>query len=173
MVKKGNVIKVSKCCLFQFSIGKKYKDEVWCEVIPMDACHVLLGRPWQYDRRTKHGGFLNTHSFKKDMINIVLAPLDTRESVVDNLFLSKTEFMGLTKLTPQPIIYVIILTEENGLSPIVQDLVQPLINEFIDVFLEDIPLGLPLMREIQHCIDFFTKLHYPKQTRLQHESERI
>ena len=64
-LKKGNAIKVSKRCLVHFSIGKKYKDEVWCEVIPMDACHILLGRPWQYDRRTKHDIFLNTYSFKK------------------------------------------------------------------------------------------------------------
>nr|GEZ69401.1 reverse transcriptase domain-containing protein [Tanacetum cinerariifolium] len=30
-------------------LRKKNNDEVWCEVIPMDACHILLGRPWQYD----------------------------------------------------------------------------------------------------------------------------
>ncbi|GJY12320.1 reverse transcriptase domain-containing protein [Tanacetum coccineum] len=44
-LKKGNTIKVSKHCLVQFSIGKSYKDEVWCKVIPMDAAHILLGRP--------------------------------------------------------------------------------------------------------------------------------
>ncbi|GKB47892.1 RNA-directed DNA polymerase [Tanacetum coccineum] len=25
--------------------GKKYYDEVWCDVVPMDSCHMLLGRP--------------------------------------------------------------------------------------------------------------------------------
>ncbi|GJS32473.1 transposon ty3-I gag-pol polyprotein [Tanacetum coccineum] len=34
--------KVSKRCLVQFSIGEKYKDEVVCDVVPMDACHLLL-----------------------------------------------------------------------------------------------------------------------------------
>ena len=87
-LKKGNVVKVSKRCLVHFSIRKKYIDEVWCEVIPMDACHILLGRAWKYDRRTKHDGFLNTYSFKKDGVNIVLAPLDTRDNPIDNLFLS-------------------------------------------------------------------------------------
>nr|GFA04176.1 reverse transcriptase domain-containing protein [Tanacetum cinerariifolium] len=40
---KGNAIKVSKRYFVQFSIGRKYKDEVWCKVIPMDACQILLG----------------------------------------------------------------------------------------------------------------------------------
>ncbi|GKB65751.1 reverse transcriptase domain-containing protein, partial [Tanacetum coccineum] len=54
-LKKGNTMKVSKRCLVHFSIGKKYSDEVWCEVVPMDACHILLGRQWQFDRKIKHG----------------------------------------------------------------------------------------------------------------------
>jgi len=29
-----------------FSIGK-YEDFVLCDVVPMEACHLLLGRPWQ------------------------------------------------------------------------------------------------------------------------------
>ncbi|GKD04435.1 reverse transcriptase domain-containing protein [Tanacetum coccineum] len=44
-LKKGNTLNVSKRCLVQFSIDKNYKDEVWCEIIPMDAVHILLGRP--------------------------------------------------------------------------------------------------------------------------------
>lgn len=28
-----------------------------CDVLDMSACHVLLGRPWQYDRKTTHDGF--------------------------------------------------------------------------------------------------------------------
>jgi hypothetical protein len=51
-LKKGNDIQVTKKCLVQFSIGKNYKDEVLCNVVPMDVCHILLGRPWQFDRRT-------------------------------------------------------------------------------------------------------------------------
>ncbi|KAJ9548942.1 LOW QUALITY PROTEIN: hypothetical protein OSB04_021485 [Centaurea solstitialis] len=79
-LKKGNIVKVNQRCLVQFSIGNRYSDEVWCEVIPMDACHVLLGRPWQYDRRTTHDRFRNTYSFRKDGTNITLAPLDSRET---------------------------------------------------------------------------------------------
>lgn len=31
----------------------------------MDTCHLLLGRPWQYDRRVSHDGFKNTYSLSK------------------------------------------------------------------------------------------------------------
>jgi len=40
----GEII-VNKQVLINFSIGK-YKDEVLCDVVPMEATHVLLGRPW-------------------------------------------------------------------------------------------------------------------------------
>ncbi|XP_057789811.1 uncharacterized protein LOC131006667, partial [Salvia miltiorrhiza] len=44
------VIKVTKQVKVPFRIGK-YEDEVVCDVIPMQASHILLGRPWQFDRR--------------------------------------------------------------------------------------------------------------------------
>lgn len=62
-LQNGSTININKACLVSFSIGKNYKDEVLCEVVPMDACHILLGRPWAYDRRIKHDGFHNTYSF--------------------------------------------------------------------------------------------------------------
>ena len=46
---------VSKQCLVNFSIGT-YHDQVLCDVLAIDACHVLLGRPWQHDRKTLHNG---------------------------------------------------------------------------------------------------------------------
>jgi len=40
---EGEII-VNKKVLIAFSIDK-YKDEVLCDVIPMEATHILLGRP--------------------------------------------------------------------------------------------------------------------------------
>lgn len=129
----------------------------------MDTCHILLGRPWQYDQRTKHDGFLNTYSFKKDGVNIVLAPLDTRDNPIDNLFLSKGDIRGLTKLTPQTLMYALVVIDENKQAPPIPKLIQPLIEEFQGVFLSDIPSALPLMREIQHCIDFLPDSTIPNK----------
>uniref|UniRef100_A0A2N9H699 Integrase catalytic domain-containing protein n=1 Tax=Fagus sylvatica TaxID=28930 RepID=A0A2N9H699_FAGSY len=51
-------IRVNKQVLVAFRIGK-YEDEVMCDVVPMQAGHLLLGRPWQFDRQVKHDGFTN------------------------------------------------------------------------------------------------------------------
>ena len=58
-----------------FSIGKSYVDEVLCDVMPMDACNLLLGRPWQYDREVVHDGRKNTYTFKFNKKTITLAPI--------------------------------------------------------------------------------------------------
>ncbi|XP_021298051.1 uncharacterized protein LOC110427018 [Herrania umbratica] len=78
-LRKGNKVKVTKCCCVQFSIGNKYVDKVWCDVIPMDACRLLLGCPWQYDRRAHHDGYKNTYSFIKDGAKIMLTPLNLED----------------------------------------------------------------------------------------------
>ena len=58
--KGGGEIPVSHRCLVKFSIGKNYKDEVWCDVVPLEVCHILLGCLWQFDRKTQHDGEKNT-----------------------------------------------------------------------------------------------------------------
>ena len=71
-------VKVTKQVLVPFSIGK-YEDEVLCDVVPMQAGHLLLGRPWQFDRRVKHDGFTNKYSFIYNKKSIVLVPLSSKQ----------------------------------------------------------------------------------------------
>ncbi|GJY90204.1 reverse transcriptase domain-containing protein [Tanacetum coccineum] len=153
-LKKGNTVKANKRCLVQFSIGKSYKDEVRCEVIPMDAAHILLGRPWKFDRKTKHDGFQNTYSFKKDGVNITLVPFDSHQTQAkgSNLFMKRTDFEGLMKTSPY--VFTFVVVEENEIISEAPLQVQPLLREFADVIPDDIPPRLPAMRDIQHCIDF-------------------
>ena len=73
-LQKDTKMRVTQCCLVEFSIGSKYHDKVWCDVTNMDACHILLGRPWQFDRKVKQDKYYNTYSFYKDGHKIVLAP---------------------------------------------------------------------------------------------------
>jgi hypothetical protein len=72
---EGNEVKVNKRYFVEFFIGKNYKNVVVCDIVPMDACHLLLGRPWQYDRKTKHDGFKNTYFFENDGVKVLLVPL--------------------------------------------------------------------------------------------------
>lgn len=43
-LKKGQHVLVNEQAWVAFSIGR-YKEKVLCDVLPMDACHFLLGRP--------------------------------------------------------------------------------------------------------------------------------
>ena len=45
-LKKGGEVTVGRQAFVTFSIRKKYKDDIWCDVVDMDVCHLLLGRPW-------------------------------------------------------------------------------------------------------------------------------
>ena len=56
---------INKQVLVNLAIGR-YCDEVLCDVVPMHAGHILLGRPWQYDKKVIHDGFKNRYSFVKD-----------------------------------------------------------------------------------------------------------
>nr|GFB80002.1 putative reverse transcriptase domain, zinc finger, CCHC-type, aspartic peptidase domain protein [Tanacetum cinerariifolium] len=120
----------------------------------MDACHILLGRPWLYDRRVKHDGYRNTYTFKKDSVSITLAPLNPKYAPPDRVLISKTDFVGLVKVSPPSVVFGLLMIEENPVTAAAPSSMVPLLNEFKDVFPEEIPAGLPVIREIQHCIDF-------------------
>jgi len=69
----GEGLQVNSRCLISFSISKNYHDEIWCDIIPMGAYHIL-GRPWLFVHRVMHDGYLNTY-FSKDGKKINLSPL--------------------------------------------------------------------------------------------------
>ena len=72
-----------------FFIGK-YEDEVLCDVVPMQACHILLGRPWQYDRNVNHNGFSNRYSFVMNDVPFILKPLTPKEVYEDQKVLNQS-----------------------------------------------------------------------------------
>nr|GEY91372.1 putative reverse transcriptase domain-containing protein [Tanacetum cinerariifolium] len=80
-LKKGGVVTVSKHVHVPFSVGTTYKDNVWCDVVAMDDCHLLLGKPWEYDRDITHNGKTNTYSFLFGGVKITLMPNKPNEVV--------------------------------------------------------------------------------------------
>lgn len=53
----------------------EYMDHIWCDVIPMDVGHVILGRPWLFDLDVIIHGRSNSCSFVINGKNIHLNPL--------------------------------------------------------------------------------------------------
>ena len=56
-------VKIQHTVIVSFKIGH-YEDTIECDVVPMTVYHMLLGRPWQFDKRAIHDGHSNTYSFK-------------------------------------------------------------------------------------------------------------
>jgi hypothetical protein len=53
---------VNQVVTVPFSIGR-YNDHVECDVVPMQACQLLLGWPWLYDRDVQIFGRTNKLAF--------------------------------------------------------------------------------------------------------------
>ena len=49
--------------------------------MPMDACHILLGIPWKFDKKVTNDGRSNFHSFEQNGITHVLHPLQAGSAV--------------------------------------------------------------------------------------------
>ena len=67
-----------------FYIGR-YNDQVECDVVPMQACQLLLGRPWLYDRDVQICGRSNKVVLMYKGDRITLLPLSPEEILNDDL----------------------------------------------------------------------------------------
>jgi hypothetical protein len=73
-IKKGVNMRITKQCNLPLSLGKYYRSNVLCDVVDMDASHVLLRRPWQFDVDTTHKGKENSYSFTWNKRKIIILP---------------------------------------------------------------------------------------------------
>jgi hypothetical protein len=155
-LKKGNEVIVSKHCLVSFSIGSRYKDKMWCDIVTMDACHLLLGRPWQYDRGAHHDGRKNTYSFMFNRVRITLLPnggnssKPTKGAGHSQSLLTRREF--ITEMLASKVVYVLVCKDSRKGDKVPEG-VKGLIREFADVFPIELPDELPPLQDIQHQID--------------------
>ena len=163
-LKKRNEVTVSKRCLVNFSIGTKYKDKTWWDVVAMDVCHLLFRRPWQYDRNAHHDGRKNTYSFLVDNVKLSLLPnpRDVPKPLkeVGQTLLTKREFIRKMFDTDQ--VYLLYGKECNPMKT-VPEAVTSLLEEFTDVFPKNLPEELPPLHDIQHQIDLVPRSSLPNQ----------
>jgi hypothetical protein len=77
-LQKGHQVTFTKQCLVEFKIGG-YRDEILCDVIPMDVYHILLGIPWKYDRNVVHYGTKNTYTLEKNGRTHMFLPIEDKK----------------------------------------------------------------------------------------------
>src|SRR5207244_5427607 len=73
-------VKVTQKARVHFSIGS-YHDFADFDVVPMDACSLLLGRPWEFDTDAIHHGRSNKYTLVHKGKKIVLLPMTPTEIV--------------------------------------------------------------------------------------------
>lgn len=122
----------------------------------MDACHLLLGRPWQFDRKAIHNGELNSYTFKKDGVSYKiqsLLELDSQGSRPNVLMLKGKEFMKT--LGKEGVGYAIVVKpkEERENKEDIPHEVQQILKEFKSIISDGEPAALPPQRAISHQID--------------------
>jgi hypothetical protein len=67
-------LKITHKARVKFSI-ENYIDTINSDVAAMSACHLLLGRPWQYDLDATHSSHSNHYSFVHKGVSHVLKPM--------------------------------------------------------------------------------------------------
>ncbi|XP_010687064.1 uncharacterized protein LOC104901213 [Beta vulgaris subsp. vulgaris] len=150
-------MRVKKQAFISFSIGG-YKDELWGDMLPMSACHLLLGRLWQFDRKVIHEGDSNVYSVLVGLKRVRLHPLAPNQVApkqppkTPSYFLNSKEFEH--EVEEEGCAYALVVRQVNtSVKTPNNDQLEALMHEFEDVFPEELPQGLPPLRGIEHAID--------------------
>ncbi|PKU85169.1 RNA-directed DNA polymerase [Dendrobium catenatum] len=165
-VKKGVEVLVTEMCRLTFSVGRSYTCEVLCDVLEMDVCHVILGRPWQFDTGVIYDGRMNTYAFDWKGRKLRLLP----NTAPDNIPKAKdkaafhlvTGAMLMTQRKREEV-FAIVVTDTpptTNVSPPPQAITE-LLLQFADIMPDELPAGLPQTRPIQHQIDLIPGANLP------------
>ena len=133
---------------------------MYCDVVDMDACQSLFGRPWQYDLDAQHVGKKNVYCLEKNEVKFTLLPLRSRArpkvpKVDKRIFFTTTHLdheMGAA-IKESRVVHALVvkqvLTTEEEKKPVEHSIeVKEILEEFSSILPEDLPEGLPLMTDI-------------------------
>jgi hypothetical protein len=202
-------LKVTRTARVHFTIGT-YLDIVDCDVVPMQACSLLLGRPWQFHREFVHNGKTNQYSLIHAGKKIGLKLMTPEQILKDDLarasrlkneekhksenqiiaadfvpskHTSKSNSNHATEIclknscllarksdlaeidvniTPcYAIVCKEVLFSFEDMPPSLAPTVANLLQEYMDVFPQDVPPGLPPIRGIEHQTDLIPGASLP------------
>ncbi|KAK2666059.1 hypothetical protein Ddye_004633 [Dipteronia dyeriana] len=113
----------------------------------MDASHVLLGRPWQFDVDVTYRGSDNVCVFNWEGKKIAVVPKQITVKEAQEVHVVVVRAL------------VIEGKEEQRVE--IPEKVQSLLTEFNELVSEDLPDDLPPLRDIHHHIDLVPRASLP------------
>ena len=160
-VSKGSQVRVTLSCKVPISIGKHYREEVLCDVLDMDVCHILLGRPWQFDNDITYRGRDNVMLFTRGTHKIAMAPVlqfdkNPKEKKTSFLVMTQNEKELDDAVKETECFYPVVI---KGLMNVVKEEIPipgevlEILKDFNELIADELPDDLPPMRDIQHQID--------------------
>ncbi|XP_062224548.1 uncharacterized protein LOC133923119 [Phragmites australis] len=80
----GDKVKVTWLVRVNFAIGSCH-DYIDCDVVPIQTCSMLLGRPWQHDKDSLHFGKSNQYPFVNSGKKLLLHPMSPEAILKDEI----------------------------------------------------------------------------------------
>jgi hypothetical protein len=171
-----------------FSMGS-YHDYADCDVVPMEACSLLLGRPWKYDTDSLHHGRTNNYSLMFKGKKIILHPMTPEQIVKSDIARAKQQYQQSSipneiKLKAPVLLatksdfddvradnlpcYALVCSHMLFLLDDVPSLdippdVTKLLQDYADVFPKELPPGLPPIHGIEHQINLIPGAQLPNR----------
>lgn len=168
----GSSIKVTRQTSVGLTMGS-YVDEILCDVVPMDASHILLGRPWQFDRDVTHRGRSNEYELNYKGKKMVLKPMassevrsmTTQRGKKPSLTMFATENEVKNAIDNGELVYLLIAknTKQDDIETPLKQQLEAVLGEYEDVFPIELPIGLPPIRGIEHQIDLIPGAPLPNK----------
>jgi hypothetical protein len=142
-----------------------------CDVIPMDVCHILLGRPWKYDKNVTHDGRKNTYTLEKNSRMHMLLSIEDKkvkeEMSKTMLLMSGKELLDEVK-KGEDMQFVLVRKPRVILtSTSIDDLpeeIHELLENFVDIVVDDLPCSFPPIRSIIHHIGLIPEASLPNKS---------
>lgn len=115
---------------------------MYCDVVDMDACHLLFGRPWQFDKNAHHFGRENIYKLETNGVRMTLLPLnkttEPKASKVEGKFFltlthSEKEFEAAcrdTQVVHCLVVKEVLFTAKNSLETQLSEDIRPLFEDF-------------------------------------------
>lgn len=168
---KGQKFLVNEQTWVEFNI-RCYKDKILCDIIPMDVCHLLLGRPQKYDRKAKHDGQKNIYVIDKDGVSFTLTPLQDEEfdkQVGSSVMVvGEKQFLKTLKDEGGQGFYLVIRPKSASTLAAkkvkgIPSEVQALLDKYKYIAVDELPSYFPPMRDVSHHIDLIPSVKFPKK----------